>query len=564
MDTCKSLITLFPAIWLTPSVDSPAYGQKRIFHRKIRASAIASLLLACSSAVLLSAAPVAADLRVNDLREPLVFDHFPLRFSWKVSGDPKASQSAYQIELRRRDVAAQESGRLWDSGRVESAINRRIGYTGPALKSRELLAWRVRLWDQNSAEGPWSPWMDFETGLLDSTDWAAAKWIGCDRDMAAGETAPADVMGPWISGPKGEKSSRFVLDFDLPDKPVVWALGWWGVNRPAGHVGLMANLRTMQGELRRNASQMARGGTGGFHELSFVLAPGKSNRLELIFKNPPPNVSASVGMHIVFADGSEQIIRSGENWQAVVGGAKSVPARVVAAYGKEAGGLATILATPRLPPIRIGTDFEVKPGLKRARLYLCGLGWNHPLINGQRTDDHVWSPAQTDYEEFAFYETRDATSLLREGQNRLDVLLDAGCFHDSGGFGAVRSYGRPGLIARLALDYADGTTRWVDSGPNWKWASSEITQSNLYQGEWVDFRKIETEEWRPVQMLEPLSPRLIASDIPPVRVMQTIAPKKVQSIGPKSWLVDFGEMMNGCRTCPRAGGKNPRDDPFIS
>lgn len=109
----------------------------------------------------------------------------------------------------------------------------------------------------------------------------------------------------------------------------------------------------------------------------------------------------------------------------------------------------------------------------------------------------------------------------------------------------MRSCGRPWLIARLALDYADGTTRWVDSGPNWQWAQSEITQSNLYKGQWVDFRKLKAAEWRPVQLPEPHSPRLIASDIPLVRVTQTITPMKVHSIGPKSWLVYFGEMMNG-------------------
>ena len=46
---------------------------------------------------------------------------------------------------------------------------------GPPLKSRDVVTWRVHLWDENGVQGEWAVG-SFEIGLLDRKDWRA-QWI---------------------------------------------------------------------------------------------------------------------------------------------------------------------------------------------------------------------------------------------------------------------------------------------------------------------------------------------------------------------------------------------------
>ena len=43
-------------------------------------------------------------------------------------------------------------------------------------------------------------------------------------------------------------------------------------------------------------------------------------------------------------------------------------------------------------------EFEVKRGVRRARAYICGLGYHELYLNGQRCGDAVLEPAQTTYD----------------------------------------------------------------------------------------------------------------------------------------------------------------------
>ena len=139
------------------------------------------------------------------------------------------------------------------------------------------------------------------------------------------------------------------------------------------------------------------------------------------------------------------------------------------------------------------------------------------------------------------------------GPTRLSVLLDPGWYHEVGGFGAGFSYGRPGLKAVVALDYADGKTEWLTTGPGWQWKEGAIRSANIYRGERVDFRKDHDEwkspdagsGWKPAQVIPPVSPKTIPMDLNPIRRGQQLKPVKHWQIGPKTWLFDVGEMIHG-------------------
>ncbi len=117
-----------------------------------------------------------SSLRVQDLRceyqlNPLGIDSKEPGLSWQLASDQRgATQSAYQIQVRDRQ------GDLWDSGKVLSDQSLHIPYHGPALRSRQLCTWRVRVWDSNDHPSAWSEPGWWEMGLLHATDWQA-QWI---------------------------------------------------------------------------------------------------------------------------------------------------------------------------------------------------------------------------------------------------------------------------------------------------------------------------------------------------------------------------------------------------
>ena len=72
------------------------------------------------------------------------------------------------------------------------------------------------------------------------------------------------------------------------------------------------------------------------------------------------------------------------------------------------------------------SDFSVKPGLKRARALVSGIGYNIVSINGAKQGDAVLDPGWTTYDKRVQYRVHDITSDLKEGENTIGVTMGAG------------------------------------------------------------------------------------------------------------------------------------------
>lgn len=123
-------------------------------------------------------------LRTEYLKTPLGLGITTPRLSWNCGNG--ITQTAYQI-IARRD------GRLvWDSGKVSSSRMHLIPWEGERLKSRDRIAWAVRLWDENDQPGEETEsW--FEMGLLDASDWQA-QWISGAYRAKKGIRYPVDCF----------------------------------------------------------------------------------------------------------------------------------------------------------------------------------------------------------------------------------------------------------------------------------------------------------------------------------------------------------------------------------
>ncbi len=123
-----------------------------------------------------AAAPTA--LKCEDAVNPFTDVKHP-RLSWKLDDARQgAAQTAYQVlAASSPEKLAAGQGDLWDSGKVESDRSILVTYAGKPLESLQRVFWKVKTWDQDGKESPWSQPAYWEMTLLDAKAWAGAEWI---------------------------------------------------------------------------------------------------------------------------------------------------------------------------------------------------------------------------------------------------------------------------------------------------------------------------------------------------------------------------------------------------
>ncbi|MBR3942671.1 MAG: family 78 glycoside hydrolase catalytic domain [Clostridia bacterium] len=128
---------------------------------------------------------------------------------------------------------------------------------------------------------------------------------------------------------------------------------------------------------------------------------------------------------------------------------------------------------------------SVRNGLKKASLSLTSTGVYVAEMNGERVS-YILAPGCTDYITRLQYQTYDVTSLLKEGENTLSVLVGNGWFRG----GITRGYERligceKAILAELVLEYED-ETEVLRSDKSWQVKKSKVLFSDIYDGEIFD------------------------------------------------------------------------------
>ena len=100
--------------------------------------------------------------------------------------------------------------------------------------------------------------------------------------------------------------------------------------------------------------------------------------------------------------------------------------------------------------------FDIKPGWRTVRAFVCGLGYHELYINGRKPDSRVLEPAQTEYPKRVFYSSYDVTGLLLPGRNSLGMMLGNGWYNQDRVWGGM-SYGHP-CFAPMS---PGGVRRWL-------------------------------------------------------------------------------------------------------
>ncbi|WP_329131116.1 family 78 glycoside hydrolase catalytic domain [Streptomyces sp. NBC_00670] len=557
--------------------------------RRLRGHHPAALLAATTAFATVLAGAVTADaatagainptaLQTQHLTRALGIDDTTPELSWETTARATGVlQGAYRVQAATSERLLR-SGRpdLWDSGKVRSATPEAT-YAGKKLGSRTRVYWRVMLWSGHG--GVTSGWSDpavFETGLTEQSDWGADWITHPDWRLSTKTLQPVVVKVP-------RTTARYLrldvtrlglpLAENFPD--LTWRLQLGEIDvrdSEASATGLAKGAAVTASEtntlrktwepalavdgLPNSALQTAAGYSSAAHTSADVSKAPVTLTLDLKSAKTFDEIALYPRADVLTDDGK----------------VPDFPVDYALSSADDAAGPFTRLAAvtgqkppePYLPsglPL-LTDDFALPKHVRSARLYIAGLGVYDATINGEAVGDAVLEPANTTYGDRVQYATYDVTDQLRTGANTIGVALGNGMSNVVSTADRYRKlYGNlsdPKLIARLEVTLADGTTRTVTSGDDWRTTLGPTTSSNWYGGEDYDARREiphwdepsgDHQKWRhavsvgaPGSTAQPAE--LSARETEPIRVVETLTGKEVDG-AEGSRVFDLGRNIAG-------------------
>lgn len=211
----------------------------------------------------------------------------------------------------------------------------------------------------------------------------------------------------------------------------------------------------------------------------------------------------------------------------------------------------------RLSARYLRKEFESKP-VKRAMIYVSGLGMYELFINGKRIGDQVLAPNPTDYRKSFFYNTHDVTTAIQSGKNCIATVLGNGRFftmRQNYKTHKHNNFGFPKLLLQLEIEYTDGTVKSVVSDESWKLnVDGPVRTNNEYDGEEYDARKewknwtapgFDDGNWMHPEIVQAPAGMITAQLNEPMKVMQTIRPVSIRKMPSGNYIIDMGQNFSG-------------------
>ena len=120
-----------------------------------------------------------------------------------------------------------------------------------------------------------------------------------------------------------------------------------------------------------------------------------------------------------------------------------------------------------------------------ARLYVTGLGLYEAYVNGEKAGDDLLAPFLSDYNESVQAQTYDVSTLIKAGENRLEIITGNGWYKGRLGYEGRREvYGKEfQVIAELRVTFADGSQAVIGTDEGWQYQGSNFEYTDIYDGE---------------------------------------------------------------------------------
>lgn len=239
------------------------------------------------------------DLTCEGMTEPLGIDSAEPHFSWKIQSAAPMDQVAYEIQVASSALAL-KSGKadLWSSGKVASAEQVMVPYSGTALTSRQQCWWRVRVWKSDEKPSRWSTPQRFGIGIIGNDD-LRGEYIGA---------APGDLRASLM---------RKSFDVDrVPDMAVLY------VNSLGYHEAYVNGQAVLDAVLSPAVSQLDKRSIIMAYDVTPLIKRGK-NEITLwagsgwykVFKPAYDGPLVKAELDAVTIEGAVPIVCTDASWQ---------------------------------------------------------------------------------------------------------------------------------------------------------------------------------------------------------------------------------------------------------
>lgn len=229
----------------------------------------------------------------------------------------------------------------------------------------------------------------------------------------------------------------------------------------------------------------------------------------------------------------------------------------------------SIVMHSRLSARYFRKEFTSKTQVKKATVYLSGLGLYELYINGQRIGNEVLAPGATDYEKSVKYNTFDVTDQIKLGKNAVATILGNGRYFNMRQKykpNKIRTFGFPKLLFQLEIEYNNGTRQTIFSDNSWKiTADGPIRSNNEWDGEEYDATReipgwnmvgFNDSKWLKAELVKKPGGEIRAQMNPNMKVMEVIKPVAITRINADTFILDMGQNMAGWLKLSARGEKN--------
>lgn len=196
-------------------------------------------------------------------------------------------------------------------------------------------------------------------------------------------------------------------------------------------------------------------------------------------------------------------------------------------------------------------QFELKnKEVKRARCYICGIGYHEFYLNGQKVGDAVLNPGVTNYDKTLLFNTYKIEKYLNKKDNVMGVEVGYGWFGDRK------------LFLQLYIEYEDGEIYedYSDCNHGWWVSGSPVIGNSIYGGEIYDARKLKlclpnwtslkfqpswANGWMYTILTQIPKGKLTPQEVNSIKVLNTYEVKSKNEINKNDIVFDFGQNMAG-------------------
>ena len=210
--------------------------------------------------------------------------------------------------------------------------------------------------------------------------------------------------------------------------------------------------------------------------------------------------------------------------------------------------------------IMMRKPFSIDKPVKKARLYVTGLGNYAFYVNGRKVGKDILTPGWTHYPKRLQYQVYDVTTLVKNGENAAGAMLGNAWWSGGLGWGTDPnsrkrySFGPMKLYAQLEIEDEAGNVQTITTDESWKWDESPIIFNNLYDGVHYDARLeqdgwntagFDDGNWKAVTLAQEEAAALVVQHAPPIRAEQELTAISIQKVKNGNYVFDFGQNMVG-------------------